>query len=181
VNAVSADDDTAGLTEEAAIEWLRREYGLSLGAATLELQNAWNSGKVRGWDNLVEIRDGKTVVLRDGKPVHIPPRLSQITGDFVHDHRLSADDLRWQIEQQLGKLAVAKPPNRSSEPPSQAELDKALLDFATARGQKVKQADTEARAMLAGLGAKTRQITTAFRKLPGQYRYPRGKPGKSGA
>ena len=87
--AVSADDDDAGITEEAAIEWLRRKYGLSLGAATLELQNALSSGKVRGWDNLVKMRDGK-MVLRDNKAVHIPPRLSQITGGFVHDHRLSA-------------------------------------------------------------------------------------------
>jgi hypothetical protein len=128
-SAASIDDDPVGITEEAALEWLRQEYGLSIGAAIRQLQEAWNSGNVRGWDNLAEIGQHGEMVLRDGKPVQVPPRIGQLIPDrLVHDHRLHADDLRWQIEQQLGKPATATPvtPPRPSRGPVPGKTERPL-------------------------------------------------------
>jgi hypothetical protein len=69
----------------------------------LQLKRAWDAGTVQSWDNLVEIGQHGEMVLRDGKPVHVPARISLLIPDrFVHDLRLHVDDLRWQIEQQIG-------------------------------------------------------------------------------
>jgi hypothetical protein len=112
----SADND-GGICEGDAIDWLINQYGLSGGAATLQLKRAWDSGTVRSWDNLVEIGQHGETVLRDCKPVHIPPRISQlIPNGFVHDLRLHVDDLRWQIEQQIGKSPAGKAPKRQPSP-----------------------------------------------------------------
>jgi hypothetical protein len=45
----------------------------------------------------------------------------------------------------------------------------------------LKQDDAEARALLVGQGATTRQIPPAFRALPEEYRYGKGNPGKPSA
>jgi hypothetical protein len=81
------------ITEGDAIDWLIDQYGLSGGAATLQLKRAWDAGTVQSWDNLVEIGQHGEMVLRDGKPVHVPARISLLIPDrFVHDLRLHVDD-----------------------------------------------------------------------------------------
>jgi hypothetical protein len=82
-------------TEDEAFAWIEREYGLSTGAAEQQLRIAYESGNVRADDETA-------IILPDGGAQYVPPRLSRITGGFVHRLLLSADDLRWQIRQQLG-------------------------------------------------------------------------------
>jgi hypothetical protein len=64
---------------------------------------------------------------------------------------------------------------------SQESLNRALLELAERRGGKIKGGDRGAIDLLLSLGVDgphSRQITAAFRSLPEQYRYGRGKPGK---
>jgi hypothetical protein len=60
--------------------------------------------------------------------------------------------------------------------PPQEEFNRAMLDLARGRGRKIKQHDPEARTLLDGLGATTRQILAAFRSLPPEYSYKKGRP-----
>jgi hypothetical protein len=146
-------DDDGGITQDAAIAWLRHEYVLSEGAAIPHFRRAWASGNVRGrtrrgWDYFETSEDG--AIGRD--------------------------------ERQLGKPPAQKAPKRKPrDKPTQPKLDKALLNFAKAGGEKLKQHDVEARAMLEKIGATSRQITKAFQTLPKEYRHFRGKPAKSSA
>jgi hypothetical protein len=178
-------DKDGGITQDAAIGWLRHEYSLSEGAAIPHFRRAWASGNVRGrtrrgWDYFEISEDG--AIGRDGEPVEIPPYRCEVTGRLVHDLRLNADDLRWQIEQQLGKPPAREAPKRKPDnKPTQPKLDEALLNFAKARGQKVKQNDAEALAMLDDMGAAWHQKIKALQTLPNEYRYYRGKPAKSSA
>ena len=174
------NDEAGWITEDAAIEWVMHVYGRPRDVAKVEAAKAVRTGLIRYRDTVTE--------MRDGKPVHIPPRLSLLGANLyvnprlcgmVHDARLNEETFRWQIEQQLGKPPAPKAAGRRVKP-EQAVVNKALLDLARARGRKVKQADADAQAALEKLGATTRQITVAFRALPAEYRYGRGsRPGKS--
>jgi hypothetical protein len=182
--AVDFVDNDGGMTQDAAIGWLIHEYGLSEGAAIPQLQRAWASGNVRGWtrrgwDYFKISEDG--AIGRDGEPVDVAPYRCEVTGCLVHDTRLNAEDLRWQIKRQLGKPPAQKAPKRKpDDKPTQPKLDEVLLNFAKAHG-KLTQSDEEAHAMLDGMGATWRQKIKAFQYLPEEYKYRRGKPAKSSA
>jgi hypothetical protein len=165
-------DDDGGMTQDAAIDWLKHAYALSEGAAIPQLRRAWASGNVRGrtrrgWDYFEISEDG--AIGRDGLPVDLAPYRCE--GHLVHDIRLNADDFRSQIKAQIGKPLAPKP--RRLDKPTQADLNKELLKFVEARGQKVKQ--SEAIEMLTKLGASWNQSIEAARTLPQQYRYLRGR------
>jgi hypothetical protein len=51
-----------------------------------------------------------------------------------------------------------------------------LLDFAKQRGGKVKQRDAEANEAMKVIGASYQQCLTAFRNLPSDLRFSKGKP-----
>jgi hypothetical protein len=108
---------------------------------------------------------------------------SSIGGDLWTTRALAK---RWLIAHGLRPLPEPlSTPKANPTKPTQATLNRALRDFALAHGGKLKQGDAEARAMLGCLGANWRQITAAFRSLPSENRYARGKPanrsGKSSA
>jgi hypothetical protein len=108
-------DNDGGMTQDAAIGWLKHEYGLSEGAAIPHLRRAWASGYVRGWtrrgwDYFEMSEDG--AISHDGEPVDVASYRCEVTGRLIHDLRLNADDFRWQIEQQLGKPSATKAPKR---------------------------------------------------------------------
>jgi hypothetical protein len=158
---------------DAAVGWLRRAYGLSEGAALNQTDKVIASGNVqrRGrWKHQLRKQFGQDFV-------PIPP-IPAFGDMFFIDIELNFADFYAQTQRQLGKPPA---PKRNSRPPLQAELDRALLDFARAGGQKVKQSDKEARAMLTDMGATWPPKTTAFRNLPEQYRYLPGKPPVNGA
>jgi hypothetical protein len=129
-------DEDGGITQDAAIAWLRDVYGKPEGAAVPQLWKAWASGEVRvrvtrdgwdRWDHIAEYGEDGAIGL-DGEPVRLAPLrreraskrerelLSQeepndalLQGSFIHGLRYNAEDLWWQIEQQLDKLAVPAP------------------------------------------------------------------------
>jgi hypothetical protein len=132
-------DRDRGITQDDAIAWLRGdEYGLSEGAAILQLMDAWASGTVRSrtrrwggfetWDYVETSEDGAVdrysgervdlAPCRRDKapkrelPAQEEPNEALLEGHFIYDLRMNADDLRWQIEQQLGKPAVPAPQRR---------------------------------------------------------------------
>jgi hypothetical protein len=84
---------------------------------------------------------------------------------------LNEDDLRWQIRQQLG-APRSRPIN---EKPDQEAVNSALLHFAQTEG-RLKQGDDRAEEMLDKLNASYDQKRKAFRALPEEYRYSRGRP-----
>jgi hypothetical protein len=117
--AVSFEDNDGGITEDAAIAWPRHEYGLSEGAAIPQLRQAWASGNVRGrtrdgWDYF-EITEDGCFRRNGGERVYEAPYRCEVTGRFVHATRINAEDLRWQIEQQLGKPPASKVPKRKPD------------------------------------------------------------------
>jgi hypothetical protein len=155
-----------------AVGWLRRAYGLSEGAALNQANKAIASENVqrRGrWKHQLRKQFGQDFV-------PIPP-LPAFGDMFFIDIELNFADLCAQIQRQIGS-----PRHRTAKrqtKPAQEELDAALLKFAKSRGEKVKQSDDEACAMLTDMDASWDQKTTAFRNLPKQYRHGRGKPVKS--
>ena len=157
--------DEEAFSEREAFDWVRREYRLSMGAAQAALKAAVDSGNVRLFDQV-------TTVSADGQVKRNPATISDlVTERFVHDLRINADDLRWQVEQQLGR-----PRSQRRQKPNQQELNRVLVDLARERGSKLKQGDGDARALLIGRGATVRQVNEAFRSLPEEYKYTRGKP-----
>jgi hypothetical protein len=75
---------------------------------------------------------------------------------------------RWLRPESRAELAVSTPR------PDQAALDQALLEYAIGRGERLKQNDVDANALLRALNATDRQRLAAFRKLPDEFRYRRG-------
>lgn len=156
---MTAMDNADWISRDAAIQWLIDEYDMSDGAAQAQLNTAIGSGNVRriGWfANFAE-------------PMPIT-RDDLVTAFLLRDQRLSFADLRWQIEKQSPKRTP-----RAKAKPQQETLNQALLKYAKRIGRKLKQNDAEARAMLTGRGATTRQVTAAFRELPEEYRFGVGE------
>jgi hypothetical protein len=99
-------------------------------------------------------------------------------GDDLWTTRVLAQ--RWLTAHGLRPLPEPlSTPKATPTKPAQAALNKALRELAG--GRKLKQSDDRACSILRDLGASWRQITTAFRSLPSENRYARGKPGKSSA
>jgi hypothetical protein len=89
----------------------------------------------------------------------------------------------WENELRLpdGTLVYAltvtsNPTPTAPSRPSQSEVDRKLLDFAKQRGGKVKQRDAEANEAMKVIGASYQQCLTAFRNLPSDLRFSKGKP-----
>jgi len=126
-------DEDGGITQDAAIDWMMDAHGRSEADAILQLMDVWASGKVRSrtrrWDGFetwafVETSEDGAVDRYSGEPVDLAPcrrdkaprrelpsqeepNEALLEGCFVYDLRMHADDLRWQIEQQLGKPKAA--------------------------------------------------------------------------
>jgi hypothetical protein len=132
-------DKDGGITLDAAIAWMRVAYGRSEWAARKEFKRALASGNVpllvtrNGYDRWEDIseysedEDGPVneelqlpLLRRDRASKWEQELLSReqpnekSQGRFIRDRRYNADDLRWQIEQQLAKLVVPTPKRQSS-------------------------------------------------------------------
>jgi hypothetical protein len=91
-------------TEDEAFAWIVRDFGLSVGAAEMQLRIAWETGNVRATDETAT-----STILPDDRVQHkkIPiSGISRITGQLVHRLLLHPADLRSQIRQQLGAPPV---------------------------------------------------------------------------
>jgi hypothetical protein len=133
-------DEDGGITQDAAIAWLRAECGLPEGVVRKLLRDAWNSGSIQvrvilddgsdDWEHIAEYGEDGAIGL-DGRARPLAPlrrkraskREQELLaepndalrpGYFIHDLRYNADDLWWHIERQLEKLEVPAPKRRSS-------------------------------------------------------------------
>jgi hypothetical protein len=194
-------DRDRGITQDAAIAWLRVEYGLSEWAARAEFKRALASRNVPlrvtrngsdRWEDISEYSEDEDgpineelrlpLLRREGASRWERELLSReqpnkkFQGRFIRDRRYNADDLQWQIEKQLGKPVAAKAPKRAQKP-DQKTLNEQFLAFAKKDGWKRKQnEDPEGAKFLKGLGATTRQIKLAYRYLADHgLAYTRGK------
>jgi hypothetical protein len=119
---MTVPSETVRITEEAAIEWVRQTYGLSQGAAEAAIGAAINSNKV-GLTAAGEILDAVNKLgiakREDGRVRIAASDLRTGLGLlFYRDVRLNRDDLRWQIEQQLGRPnSISAPRHKGGRPP----------------------------------------------------------------
>ncbi len=186
---MTAMDDADWISREDATVWLRHEYQLSEGAAQAALQTALDSNNVRcrelyGQNDWIS---GSATDLRDLR--RNPIALIKLIASVPRHVEISRADLQWQIRRQDLPSSTAASPSgiradrevKRTSKPAQEELNRALLGLAEKRGGKLKQGDDEAREILEAMGATTRQMTEAFRRLPEQYAYQRGRPEESSA
>jgi len=144
------------------------DRGLSTGAAEKCVAEAVASKEVR-WSRRVSDPAARQLLGPVGHRV-IGRALSVAAALWTDDERLEANDLRWWLDRKLGAP-------RPAAKPAQEELNRALLEYASAQGRRLKQG-LEGDALLLGLGATTRQIKEAYRALPPEFRFTRGNPGK---
>jgi hypothetical protein len=102
---------------------------------------------------------------------HLPFRLRWLQNNLYSVVEYATED--------LDRLLLQRHPSPKrrliKSKPDQEALNRALRDFATERGRRLKQSDTEALSLLKGMGATTRQIPPAFRELPLELRFGVGQ------